>query len=147
MDEFIKTLLVKEKELRQELERTPIFKQWEGVRNTIQLFANGHTAEYLAMDESLIGSKKNKQNDEEGGDPLFAPTVYSEAETWRQKIVFAIRQLKQSGTTDIVTYLKKQGETMDEDKLLKRVGVTVSRLKSDGDIKCKLEGKRGIYSL
>lgn len=36
---------------------------------------------------------------------------------------------------------------MDEDALVKRVGVTVSKLKADKEIKMRLDGKKGLYTL
>jgi len=130
MDIFLKTLKEKEKELQTELEQNPLFKQLELVRATILGFQNGHS-------ENGVQSKSE----------LDIPSNYSiEDMTWREKVLFALKKLGQAFISDIVEFVKKQGEKESDEWLDKRIGVTISRLKKvEGVVGVKLYGKKGKY--
>lgn len=139
MDQHLDTLRKMERDLRQQLELSPIFTKWKQITQTIEVFANGNGLQVKANDP---------EEEEEDEDSLPIPDTYSiDDMTWRQKIKFAIKKLGECSVADMVKFLQKQGETMEEDKLIKRVGVTASRLNKDEKIKSRLIGRKGMYSL
>ncbi len=130
MDDFLKTLIQKEKELRLELEQTPLFKQWEGIKTTIALFQNGH--------EQAATNEESKPK---------IPKTYNDSElTWKEKVLFALSKIGEGSVADMVVELKKLGAKEKDDFLTKRVGITVSNLKvKDGVVDAKMDGKKGVY--
>ena len=140
MDDFLKTLHDKEKELRLELEQTSIFKKWEGVKTTIALFENG---------QSSNGVSNNPQPGiQQPATRVAIPKAYHNDElTWNEKVIFALSKLGEGSVADIVDFLKKQGAPEDVEFLTKRVGVTASKLNVNEKINSRLEGRKGIYSL
>lgn len=128
MDEFLKTLKDKEKELQSKLEANPLFKQLELLRTTISAFQNGHSAN--------------------GSGTVFetpTPEFYNpETMTWKGKIMFALRQLGEATISEIAGYLKTKGEPHGEEWLEKRVSVMLSLLKKE-NVGVKKVGKQSKY--
>lgn len=129
MDQFLKTLKDKEKELQSKLEANPVFKQLEGLRTTISLFESGHSVN--------------------GHGSLFdtsLPESYNAKEmTWKEKLLYALKQLGEASISDVVGYLKTKGETQDEEWLEKRVGVMMSLLKKEHLVDVKKVGKKSKF--
>lgn len=133
MDQHLDTLKRMEKELRQQLELSPIFAKWKQITHTIEVFSK----------ESEVA-----EEDDEESDIFPVPDSYSiDMLTWRQKVKFAVAKLGECTVNQMVEFLQKQGEKMTKDKLIKRVGVTASKLSKDGNIKLRLVGRKGLYSL
>lgn len=130
MNDFLKTLKAKEKDLEIELSNDPRFKQLEGIRSTIALFENE--------------ASENGNHSEFQGKGI--PTEYSANLTWREKVLFALNKLGKTFLKNVVDFLKKQGETETDDWLSKRVGVTLSRLKKvEGIVGVRSVGKKKAY--
>lgn len=130
MDDFLKTLKDKEKELQTLLEKNPLFKKLEGIRNTISLF----------QDENSNVSINTET------DNLDIPAKYDDEKfTWAQKVLFVLKQRNYSFVPELVAELKTVGANGDDEFLTKRVSVTLSFLKSKNIIDAEKHGKKSKY--
>jgi hypothetical protein len=138
MEDYIQQLMAIERELYQELEKSDVFKRWQSIKSAVAVFKNGHAIPAVSSNGTLVTTPV----------PNSIPSVYSHELTWRQKLLFALRDLgKEVAVSTLVTYFQQKGETMEEEALIKRVGVTTSKLRSEGEIKIRLDGRKGFYSL
>ena len=135
-DNFIKSLRVKEKELLQQLEQVPIFKQLEGLRTTIALFQNG---------TSVDGPNNGKPTLPED---FRIPTEFSDELSWRGKILFALSRIKSGFIPDLITELRKHGIDETDEFLTHRISTTISKLRNSSDlISTKKMGRNAKYTL
>lgn len=130
MDEVLKKLHQKEKELREQLEQTPVFKQWESVRTTISLFASG---------EDTNGHSSNGEN---GASEI--PKAYTDELTWKQRVLFVLSKIRSGYVEDLARELIKVGMDDTEENISKRVSTTASNLPTDLVGKQKI-GKKVKY--
>lgn len=136
MDEFLKSLKTKEKEILIQLEDSPLFRQLESLRNTISAFeGNGtissHNGHAILNENLLVASSYDATN--------F---------TWKQRVLFVIGKCGRIGVSEIVEEIQKlEPNAYTKSFLDKRVGVTVAQLKKKEEIVGKKEGKRLIYSI
>lgn len=138
MEDYIEKLTAIERELYQELEKSDVFKRWQSIKNAVAVFKNGHSVPAASSNGTPVVAPV----------PNNIPSIYSTELTWRQKLLFALRELgKEVSVATLVTYFQQKGEAMEEDALLKRVGVTTSKLRAEGEIKIRLDGRKGFYSL
>lgn len=136
MDDFLKTLKDKEKELQAKLAADPTFQQLESIRQTITTFQG--TPKIAEIQSIRIPTGKVK-----------IPKLYdSEELTWKEKILFVINKLGQALTSEIVSELGELGEADGKETgfLNKRVSVMLSAMKNqDGIIDSRSEGKKSVY--
>lgn len=119
-----------EEKLRKELDKIPAFNQWLSVKTTLDLLENGTMSN---------GVKSMPRNGFE------MPDKFSEDLTWRQKVMFAVFDINSGFIADIVDQLKKLGAKQGDDFLYKRVSITASKLREDGFLRRKKEGKLVKY--
>ncbi len=127
MDDVLNTLQEKEKELRAQLEQTPIFIQWESLKRTISLFENGQSAN---------GGGKKK---------LVPPSVYTNELTWNEKLLYVINARQNAFIADIISDLKRLGQQGTDDFLQKRVSTIASALKTRKVLGSKTVGGKEKY--
>lgn len=130
MDDFLKTLIEKEKEFRAKLEQTPLFKQWEGLKTTISVFENG----------SLTNGSEHSTSK-----GLVIPTVYSDDLSWSKKILFALGQLNAGFVSDIIAELRKNGVKESDEFMTKRISTTASSMKKKKILGSKSVGIKEKY--
>ncbi len=140
MSDILTPLREKEKELRAELERTPLFRQLEALRATISLFEG---KEHIQSHRVVIINPNAKF----AGGGFGISDHYSSEMTWNEKVFYALSKLGESTVSGIVEYLKMQGAVEDEEFLKKRIGVIASKLNVTGKIRMRAEGRKGFYSL
>jgi hypothetical protein len=133
MDEFLNSLRIKEKELLEKLEGSPVFRRLESLRNTITQFEgngdisskNGHTIETGVQSVAI-----------------YDPVNFS----WRERILFVIGKLGSAGIAEIISEIQKLEPNVYTKQFLdKRVGVTVSQLKKKGTLGVKVVNKKNKY--
>lgn len=131
MDEFVISLKKKEKELIVELEKSPLFKQLESLRGTIQAFES--------KAEGRANGQMHKIADTGAG--------YDSANmTWKQRVLFIIKQMGGAGVGEIIRELIKREPTHDKVFLTKRAGVTVIQLKQDKKVRVeKIDGRNKYF--
>ena len=134
MDDFLKSLKSKERELIAELEASPLFRQLESLRKTITAFENN-------------GSIVNNNAQLNNAASTSAPQIYDrENFTWKQRVLFVIGKLVNAGVADIITEIQKlEPNEYTKGWLDKRVGVTVSQLKKEEKIGIKRINKKNKY--
>jgi hypothetical protein len=129
MDEFLKTLRTKERELELELSLNPLFKKLEGIRSTIALFESG---------EVENGQQPKSQLTD-------VPLEYSDQLSWRQRLLFVVNKLKNPYSSEIIAELKKLGAKENDEFLIKRVGVMLSSMKKKRLLGVRTVGNKFKY--
>ena len=132
MSDQLKIVRTLEERLRKELEGNPTFAQWLSVKTTLDLLSNGVSAN---------GMKTPAVNG------YAIPDKYTDDLTWRDKVMFAMSEIKEGYIPAIISELKKNGEKKDDDFLQKRVSVTASGLREDGYLRRYKTGKQVKYFL
>jgi hypothetical protein len=117
-DNFLDTLKEKEREVFNELKKTPLYKQWEGIKTTISLFEGKDTAGVTEAD--LIQETPNIEYD-----PNF---------TWAEKVLYGVSKIGSGFVPDIIKEIKKVDPDEDDELMEKRVGNMVSVLISKGKL-------------
>lgn len=125
-----------EQKLRLKLEQTDLFKDWQSVKKTMAL---------LSLETSVIEAIEPPEP--ATGNRLEVPNVYNESLSWRERVYFAISQIKSGFISDIIKELRKHGVKENDDFLNKRISTTASKLKSDGYLIGKKHGKQAKYSI
>lgn len=132
MDEFLNSLKIKEKELKLKLEESPLFRQLESLRNTIAAFG---------------GSNGLSHNGNSTDNPTIPRPIYDSVNfTWRERILYIIKDFGQAGVAEIISAIQNlEPDVFTKAFLTKRVGVTVSQLKSKGELDVRMVGKKSKY--
>lgn len=129
MDEVLKRLRDKEKELEEVLSQNPDFINLESLRVTISLFENG-------------SSENSHQTASQLND---IPISYNGQLSWRERLLFVINKLKSAFASEIIVELKRLGETQTDEFLNKRVGVMLSSMKKKRIIGVRTVDKKFKY--
>lgn len=132
MEDFITTLKNKEQELLYELQQSPLYKQWDSIRNTIKLFET--------QTQSVAHTRAK------GYVPAI-PTEYTDRLTWKEKILYVLSIIEQGYISDIIAQLKHLGATETDLFLEKRISTMASSLKTQNALDVKYDGKKAIYFL
>ncbi|MBS1917587.1 MAG: hypothetical protein JST87_15055 [Bacteroidetes bacterium] len=139
MEDNLKALLEIEKNLEFQLKQNPIFVRLESIRETIKIFKNGHSVNGKDSIARIV-------------EPIVITTTtipdkYDTDLTWKKKVVYVLKIIGKGYISDIVKELKKLGEKESDEWLTKRVGITISHLRTEGTVKAKFIGKKGEYWL
>jgi hypothetical protein len=125
---FITTL--KEKELE-------LIEQLEALRTTIKMFDK----------TPLSFAPVNNVSEEVRTEKKTIPGVFSEANTWNEKILFALSSIGGSGfVTDIADELSKHMPD-DKEALVRKVTVYASALKKKKTLSARQVGNKFKYSI
>ena len=138
MEDVLKSLKVIEKQLRENLEKLPLYKQWDSVCVAISNFENPNNYSKDTKIGVVVKSVINRK-------PLNIPFAYSDELTWRDKMLFALNDTVEGSIKDIKNVLLKNGSTDSEDAIEKRVSTTASAMKREGILDAKYEGKKAKY--
>jgi len=116
MDDFLKSLKSKEKELEAKLGKSPLFIQLESLRKTIAAFesGNGHVIE---MTQNTVYAIPNTYNPEQL--------------TWKERVMFVLQKLGEVGVAEVISEINRLEPSHPKSFLDKRVGVTISQLKQE----------------
>ncbi|MHB8261779.1 MAG: hypothetical protein ACYDCN_14505 [Bacteroidia bacterium] len=93
----------KEKEVYKELQNSTLFKQWESLKTTIQLFKKS---------DSVFVPIKSDEN---------IPTEYNTDLTWAEKVLFALNRINEGFPEDITNEILKFETETDKEDVFKRV--------------------------
>jgi len=122
-DSFLTTLFEKERQLD---------KQLEALRTTITIFQNGHPVSVAEDNE-----EKEKVNE--------IPKTYEDANTWKDKILFALSKIQNGFVQDIVDELLKYDKSESSGVLFKRITQYASTLKKKKVLGAKTVGNKFKY--
>lgn len=136
-DPFLSALLEKKAVLQ---------KQLEAITTTIDIFqSNGSTRENANGHAVKPEEIKTNEPNSDGGKSLFIPSTYSEATTWKDKILFALSKLEYGFVKDIVAELIKADPDQDEKDLIKKVTGYASSFKTQKILGAKAVGNKYKY--
>lgn len=136
MSDFITTLKDKERELRGELELTPIFKKWESVRSTISLFEEGQMGDINVTKPLVLTNPRNGRK---------IPTEYNTDLTWRERVLFIVNELDKPSIVEIIAKFRSYGASETDAFLEKRISTMASALKREGYLDATYSGKKAFY--
>lgn len=125
-NQFISTLRIKEKELEAQL---------EALRTTIKMFDK----------QTLNGSLAENKIQDQVGQSKLIPRTFEDAETWKQKILFALGKINSGVVQDIVDELKKHMPDEDDDVLFKKITSYASVMRKDRILVGKPVGNKFEY--
>ncbi len=137
MDDFLKSLKVKETELVGRLEQSPLFIQLESLRKTIAAFEGGSNG------SSVVPSNVKSIHEVDGLSSTYNPDTF----TWKDRVLFIIRLKSETSLAEIVNEIKKLEPKQTNEFLYKRVGVTLTQLKAKDKILSKRVNKKFKYFL
>jgi hypothetical protein len=149
MDNYISTLKNIERELVAELQKQPIFIKLESLRKTIKDFEgnNGFGVEAnIVLPTIGMSVELPRQYAGYGEKRMEVPLKYDpEKLTWRERVIYVVNGKPMIGLGDIITEIGQREPRLEKKFLTKRIGVTVSTLKTDGCLDVKSEDGRYKY--
>jgi hypothetical protein len=122
-DSFLTTLFEKERQLD---------KQLEALRTTISIFQNGHP---VSVSGDYVEVEKVNE----------VPKTYEDANTWKEKILFALGKIQSGFVQDIVDELLKYSKNESSEVLFKRITQYCSTLKKKKVLGAKTVGNKFKY--
>lgn len=133
-DQYLTDLQKMEEKLRASLEKSPVFKRWDSLKKTIDVFQNG---EEITNELSIVAVKKSPT--------IEIPSTYTNDLTWQKRILFAIKSIEKGFISEIADELLRLGSPETKEAIEKRVSTITSAMKRDKILGANFFGKRAQY--
>jgi hypothetical protein len=145
MDPHLQTLKRMENDLLIELRRMPVFIKLESLRKTIKDFESNDAIGIAQLNHVDLRSPNLTVYAITG---LNVPPVYDPARiTWKERIAYILNENQPLMLSEIIRRIQQLEPKHDKKFLDKRIGVTVSHLKTEGLINAESSDGKFRYSL